>query len=174
MTELLKKRILLIVLCLSMAGAGAGAAIVLTRRASPEPTPTEKTGGGIEYDPDAGEYEEPEEETAKQGVAIPGWGTLKIPANETEVTVDFFNPEANKDLYNLTFELRLPDDSQQGYEVLYTSGLVEPGLHIQKITLSRPLEAGTYDAVVHVQPYKTDEEQTPTNNADMNTKLVVE
>lgn len=138
-----------------------------------EPTDTDQTGGvHLEIDPNASEYKEPEKESS-QGVAIPGWGTINLPANQTDVTVDFFNPEANKDLYYLTFEIRLLDDSEAGYEVLYTSGLVEPTLHVQKITLNRALSEGSYDAVIHVQPYRMDEKKTPTNNADMKTTLIV-
>lgn len=133
-------------------------------------------GVGLTIDKNAGEYVAPVEEESEipsKGVAIPGWGSLTIPENTTDVTVDFMNPEDNKDLYYLTFELRLIDDSEQGYEVLYKSGLVEPGLHIQNITLSRGLEAGEYDAIIHVQPYRMDENKTSTNNADMKTKLIV-
>lgn len=135
------------------------------------------TGGmGLTIDKNAGEYVAPvveESEVPSKGVAIPGWGSLTIPVNTNDVIVDFMNPEANADLYYLTFELRLVDDSEQGYEVLYKSGLVEPGLHIQNITLSRGLEAGEYEAIIHVQPYRMNEEKTPTNNADMKTKLIV-
>lgn len=129
------------------------------------------SGGKLNVDPNAGEYVAPETSKPEQsgGVAIPGWGYITIPAGETEVAVDFPNPEANADKYYLTFELRLKDTG----EVLYTSGLVPPGKHVQKITLSRALEEGTYKAVIHVQPYKMDAAQTPTNNADMETDLVV-
>lgn len=131
-------------------------------------------GGGLVVDPNAGEYVEPDKQGPSQGVAIPGWGTITIPTNKKDdIVVDFYNPIANKDLYYLTFELRLPDDSEQGYEVLYKSGLVEPDKHIQKINLSRPLEAGTYEAIIHVQPYRMDENKTPTNNADMKTTIIV-
>lgn len=128
-----------------------------------------------ERDPNAGEYVEPEtDNTASKGISIPGWNSLNIPEHEKEVAVDFYNPEENKGLYHLTFELRLPDESEQGYEVLYKSGLVDPGLHIQNITLSRELDAGIYDATIHVQPYRMDEQKTATNNADMQTKIIVE
>lgn len=131
-------------------------------------------GVGLTVDPNASEYMAPVvENTPSQGVAIPGWGSITIPANSTVVTVDFNNPKENSGLYYLTFELRLLDNSKEGYEVLYKSGLVEPGLHIQKINLSRSLSAGEYNAVVHVQPYRMDEAKTPTNNADMKTKLIV-
>lgn len=127
-----------------------------------------------ELDPNAGEYVEPQaEDTESGGIAVPGWNTLNIPKNEKEVTVDFYNPEENKGQYHLTFELRLPDESDKGYEVLYKSGLVDPGLHIQHITLSRELEEGIYDATLHVQPYRMDEQKTATNNADMQTQLIV-
>lgn len=121
-------------------------------------------------DSDAGDYVPPVTDNSNNGgIAIPGWASISIPAGETEVTVDFPNPEANDKKYYLTFELRLKDTG----EVLYTSGLVPPGKHIQHITLSRPLTEGTYKAVIHVQPYKMDEAQTPTNNANMETELMV-
>ena len=126
-----------------------------------------------ELDSSAGEYVKPEQQNPNGGVAIPGWGTLTIPANKTtNIKVDLFNPEANVDLYYLTFEIRLPNDSAEGYETLYKSGLVEPGLHIQEIALTRPLDAGEYDAIIHVQPYRISDKST-TNNADLKTKLIV-
>lgn len=146
-----------------------------------EPSPTdisisEEDGGeGLQKDPNAGAYVEPvKQETENSGVSVPGWSSLNIPAETSEVTtVDFFNPEENAEKYSLTFELRIPEEDGQGYEVLYTSGLVDPGLHIQKINLSRGLEAGVYDAIIHVQPYRMDENNTATNNADLQTKLIV-
>ncbi len=133
-----------------------------------------QTGGVLlTPDPDAKEENEPGMNDGPAGVAIAGWGEIVIPSDTTKIAVDFFNPEENADMYYLTFELRLPDDSAQGYEALYTSGLVAPGLHIQNITLTRALPAGEYDATIHVQPYRMDENRTPTNNADLKTKLIV-
>ncbi len=129
-------------------------------------------GQKLKVDPGAGEYVEPIEqanENQGEGIAIPGWGYITIPAGETDIAVDFPNPEANAEKYYLSFELRLKDSG----EVLYASELVPPGQTIQNITLSRALEEGNYQAVIHVQPYKMDENQTPTNNADMETELVV-
>lgn len=138
-------------------------------------TPTQPTiGTDLPIDPDAGDYVPPETKEPSQGVAIPGWGTIVIPANKSEnIVVDFYNPELNDGLYYLTFELRIADDSEQGYEVIYKSGLVEPGKHIQKISLTRGLEPGTYDAFIYVQPYRMDEYRTPTNNANLKTELIV-
>ena len=133
--------------------------------------------GGVELviDPNA-ENNPPYENdnTAEQGVAISGRGAITIPANKKEVAVDFYNPTENEGLYYLAFELRLSDEDGQGYEVLYTSGLVEPGKHINWIELSRGLKKGVYEAVVHVQPYRMNEEKTLTNNADMKIALIVQ
>ncbi len=129
--------------------------------------------GGVQLDPNQGGYTDPDLGNGKpsQGVSIPGWGTITIPANKTEVTVDFYNPKQNEGQYYLTFELRLPDGNG-GYEVLYRSGLIQAGNHIQKITLSRGLSEGIYNAVIFVQPYRMDG-ATPTNNLETQTLLVV-
>lgn len=132
------------------------------------------SGVGITIDPDANDTQSsPAEHAEEQGVAISGRDYMTIPAGQTQAAVDFYNPEDNRGLYDLTFELRLYSDHEQDYEVLYTSGLVEPGQHIQTITLSRALESGMYTAVIHVQPYRKDAQQSITNNADMKIYLIV-
>ena len=127
-------------------------------------------GGGLIIDPNAGEYVKPTQtqSTIIPSVAVPGWSSITIPANQQTVSVDFYNPERNEGQYYLTFKLILSDTG----EVLYESAAVPPGKHIQTITLTRALSAGTYDAVIHVQPYRMSDE-TPANNADMKTKLIV-
>ena len=115
---------------------------------------------------------EKEEIVTPKTVAIPGWNSISIPADYAEVYVDFYNPEANADLYYLTFEWRLLNDSEQGYEVIYKSDLIAPGESTEKITLTKAFEVGEYDTTIFVQPYKMDG-ITPTNNANMNTKLIV-
>ena len=130
-------------------------------------------GGGLVIDPNAGDYVAPEAPVEEQGVAIPGWGSITIPANKQEIDmVDFHNPTVNDGLYYLTFKLCLLNANGEISEVLWESQAVPPGKHIQKITMSRGLPAGTYDAVIHVQPYRMSDE-TPTNSANMKTKLVV-
>ena len=132
-------------------------------------TPAAQTADKLQVDPNAGDYVAPEPEEQSEGIAIPGWGSISLPAGKTAVSVDFANPDANADKYYLSFELRLKDTG----EVLCTTGLVPPGKTIQNITLARALDAGESPAVVHVQPYTMDEEQTATNNADMETTLIV-
>ena len=168
------RNVVIVILAVIIAAGG----IVLTVRTLKEKNvPVRPAGIGLTIDPDAGDYVPVTGDTAEaaQGVSIPGWASLTLPANtvNAKYCVDFYNPEANAGRYYLTFELRLPDDSPEGYEVLYTSKLVEPGKHIQSIQLERKLQAGKYRAVVHVQPYKMDGSMTPTNNADMETELIV-
>lgn len=137
---------------------------------------SENSGGGVGLviDPNSNISQSSQnDKSEEQGVAICGRGSMTIPANEREITVDFYNPDENAGLYYLTFELRLCDDSQKGYEVLYTSGLVEPGMRVDHITLSHELEKGVYKAVIHVQPYRMNREMDITNNADMETELIV-
>ena len=65
-----------------------------------------------------------------------------------------------------------PEDEPE--EVIFTTGLIPPGLYCNKVTLTREMEAGVYPAILHVQPYRMDEELSPTNNADLELLLVVE
>lgn len=127
--------------------------------------------GGVEFNVETDQSGGGESETSHQGVTIPGVAALIIPADETEVTVNFFNPEENDGLYYLTFELKV--EIEGSYRSLYTSALVEAGKRIEKITLSAPLEKGEYNAVIHIQPYRTDG-LTPTNNADIIARLTAE
>ena len=110
----------------------------------------------------------------EQGVAIWGKAVIKISAGVKEAAVDFYNPQENAGAYCMTFELKICSGSETDYETIYTSGLVEPGKHIYNITLSRALEKGNYNAIIHVQPYRIGGNHSPTNNADIRTELIVE
>lgn len=107
------------------------------------------------------------------GITVYGVSSVLIPAGETAVPVDFCNPSENEGMYYLSFELGIYTDGKDEAEILYRSGLVEPGEHIYGITLSHALEAGEYKGVLHVQPYRMDKERTLTNNADMEIGIIV-
>lgn len=130
--------------------------------------------GGLIVDVNAGEYVTPViNQTSQPGVAIPGWGSMTLPAGVTRIDRSiFYNPEANNGTYYLTFELKIPKSGSDGYETLYKSNLVPPGQYIQTFNLTRPLERGTYDAVIHVQPYRI-KDKSPTNNAEIKTTLKI-
>ena len=115
----------------------------------------------------------PSPEVAAKGVSIPGYKIMNIKADMQTVDVDLYNPEENKDYYYMSFEIRVPNSSDD-YESVYASGLVEPGNHIYNITLTRAFPVGEYDnCILHVQPYRIPD-RTPTNNADVKFKLIAE
>ena len=118
-------------------------------------------------DPNAGPSPTPS--PTVPGIAIPGWAGLSMPAGVTEADVPLYNPDANADWYYLTFELQLKETG----EVLFSTGLIPPDLYCNKVTLSRPLEIGTYECTMIVQPYFIREVPTPTNNAVFDIQLSV-
>ena len=138
-----------------------------------EPSPTVE----LQIDPNAGELVTPTPAPTEPGVAIPGWGSITLPAGVTEAATTLKNPEANEGWYYLTFELRLPtvdeETGEESYEVLFTTGLIPPGQYCNQVTLTRALEPGEYNVILHVQPYRMSD-KTPTNNADTETLLIVE
>lgn len=121
---------------------------------------------------------EPNTDTAVQGsvgtnlpeIAIPGWGAIRLPAGALEADVALHNPDVNKGFYDLSFTLKLADSGEE----IFTTGPIAPGYKCTRVTLTRELEPGEYDAVFFVQPYLQDEDQTPTNNAEMKILLIVE
>ena len=128
-------------------------------------------GDGLVVDPNASEYVPP---TQAPGVAIPGFGSMTIPANTKNLKgVNLYNPDKNAGYYYLTFTLSLLDENGEVSETLYESQLVPPGLYLQDITLSRGLAPGKYDAVMFVQPYRI-ADISPTNNVDLKFTLNVE
>ena len=176
-------RLTLLIVILALIVAVAAALVVWQRNRAadrldaadqtPQPTATTR----LEIDPNAGALITPEPTLAEPGVAIPGWGSITLPAGVTEADTALKNPEANEGWYYLTFEMRLPtvdeETGEESYEVLFTTGLIPPGQYCNKVTLNRPLEAGEYNVILHVQPYRISD-QSPTNNADMETLLIVE
>ena len=137
--------------------------------AAPNDGGSSSQGGGLVIDPNAGEYVKP----VVPGVTIPGFGEMTIPANTKELKgINLHNPSKNEGWYYLTFKLSLLDKNGEVSETLYESQLVPPGLYIQDITLSRGLAPGTYEAVMHVQPYRI-ADNIPTNNANMRVTIIV-
>lgn len=145
--------------------------------AIPAATATPAPTAELEIDPNAGELLTPTPAPTEPGVAIPGWGSITLPAGVTEAATTLKNPEANEGWYYLTFEMRLPtvdeETGEESYEVLFTTGLIPPGQYCNQVTLTRALEPGEYNVILHVQPYRMSD-KTPTNNADTETMLIVE
>lgn len=127
----------------------------------------EKTQGGMILDENAEQYDpEASLETDGNGIAIPGYGVIYFPENETDVQITLYNPEQNTCLFQ--FELYIDDESQP----IASTDLVEPGKAVSEVTLSRALEAGTYTLSIKVLTYAVDT-FAPLNNAMVRTQLSV-
>lgn len=125
--------------------------------------------GEPDIDPNAGEWmgQQPEDKGgAATGIKIPGYPSITLPANQTDVTVALLNPEGNPCYF--AFELVLKDTG----ETLYKSKLVPPGQAITSITLSRALDAGEYDATIKISTTSL-ADQSPMNGANVETVLIV-
>jgi len=127
--------------------------------------------GGIVLDLDSSAKayvgEMPEDKSgSKPGIQIPGYSSIAIPANTTNVNIALLNPEGNPCYF--TFELVLMDTG----ESLYGSKMVEPSNYIEQITLSKPLAKGEYKAIIKVRTYSL-EDLVPMNDANVETILIV-
>lgn len=99
-------------------------------------------------------------------ITIPGFKKWNIPAGETVVASEFYNPEHNPCYFVLTVSLK--DSGDQIYE----SDYLKPGQHLYEVTLERPMEAGTYEAVLNYQTYSPID-FSPMNGAAVPFSLVV-
>lgn len=84
---------------------------------------------------------------------------------DQKVTIEI---TCKSECYYMTFGLYLSNKDQ----LLYQSGLVSPGKYIQKMQMKQSLEAGTYDAYVICQPYRSDK-KTKTNQGVVKITLTV-
>ena len=99
-----------------------------------------------------------------ENIAIPGYEKLDFAAGKTAQTVNLKNPPTNACYFR--FSLIVND------ETLWTSDYIEPGEAVKRLTLSRALDKGGYDATLHYDCY-TLNDKTPLNGADLKLKLNV-
>ncbi len=136
-------------------------------------TPDNSGGMGLTVDPYSGSFVQPEkavEDTESTGgIAIPGWGSIHIQAGEKLVDVNLENPIDNEGKYYLSFSVHLKGEDK----ALAETGLIQPGESALKLSLSKALEPGEYEAVVLVQPYRM-ADGSATNNAEIETILIAE
>lgn len=113
-------------------------------------------------------------ETAKAIQAIaPYEGDKEVTVTCEDGTTKTYTVNGMQNYYYMTFALYLDNSANGGEdEMLYQSGLVEPGMYIQQMEMTRALDAGTYDAYVVIQPYQSDK-TTPTNSGTVKITLTV-
>ncbi len=100
------------------------------------------------------------------GIAIPGYESITIDANQTDVKVNFQNPEGNPCYFVIS--LMLSDGT-----VLYQSKMIEPGKGLYDITLAKALESGEYGAKVKYETYALGD-LSPMNGAEVEIVLIAE
>lgn len=98
------------------------------------------------------------------GIAIPGYKSITVAANQADVKVNFNNPKTNPCYFVISLVL---DDGT----VLYQSKMVEPGKGIYDITLSQALSPGEYGAAVKYETYSLTD-LTPMNGAEVQIALI--
>jgi len=130
--------------------------VLLIARCAPEQDAS--IGKGVVFEPNSTAQAQGSVGTNMAEIAIPGWGAIKLPAGTLEAEVALHNPDANTGYYDLSFTLKLADSEEE----IFTTDPIAPGYKCTHVTLTRELEPGEYDAILFVQPYLQDEDQTPT------------
>lgn len=151
--------------------AAAGFLIRNAVLANAEPETTTKAYG--EVDPNAvygiPDISVPDKiDTKGREIEIVGIPSMKFKAGELEQTHILTNPEGNPCYFQI--EIVLLDTN----EVIYTSKLLPPGYSISKFNITRPLEAGTYSAMVKFNTFTFDKEQKRLNGGQSKTTIYVE
>ena len=156
-----KKKITILVVILVLAAASAG--IYWYTR------PKEVTNYDAEFEEDQERPDSTDQEgSVADGIQIPGYKSITIPAGTKDVSVELMNPEENQVYFQISFYL--PDTE----ETIYTSRMIKPGQHLYEITLDKEMAAGEYPLTVRYDTFSADEEMTPRNGAEVNCTLIVE
>lgn len=156
-----KKKITILVVILVLAAAAAG--IYWYTR------PKEVTNYDAEFEEDQERPDSTDQEgSVADGIQIPGYKSITIPAGTKDVSVELMNPEENQVYFQISFYL--PDTE----ETIYTSRMIKPGQHLYEITLEKEMEAGEYPLTVRYDTFSADEAMTPRNGAEVNCTLIVE
>lgn len=101
----------------------------------------------------------PAEEDTPAQIAIPGYEGLTLQAGAKKQSLRLPNPAENHCYFQIS--LYLADDT-----LLWQSDLIKPGKTSAPITLSRPLDPGTYPgATLRYACFRLDREKTPLNGA---------
>ena len=148
--------------CVLLIGAG----LYLTRNNKQETQESPDSAFVPDLDPDAS-TQEAKESDPPEGIRIPGYPSITIPADTKDVTVNLMNPEGNPCYF--TFEIVLNDTD----ETIYTSKMVEPGKAITEVTLEKALAAGEYPATIKITTASLTD-GSAMNGANVETTLIAQ
>lgn len=164
---------------LALAGLIAGMTHIIKTNSEPDTTTTQPP---LILDTNAeegeGKLELPEKiDTSTKNVTIVGIPEMNFKAGKKEQNVILTNHKKNEGVCFMEFTIYLDKNSNKKIddadEMIYKSGLVQPGYSISKFSINRTLEVGEYDAVVMQQPYSFDQQRTKLNNMVVATKIIV-
>jgi len=99
-------------------------------------------------------------------IAIPGFETITLKADETKQEVNFHNPDSNDCYFKMTL---IHSDGSP----LWTSELIEPGKGMYEIELETALTAGEFQNAVLKYECFSLTDQSPLNGSEINLKLIV-
>lgn len=108
------------------------------------------------------------ENTDPESITVPGVSVLRMEAGQQTVEYPLINPEGNTCYMKYTIR-----ESETG-EVLYESGLIEPGSAVLTFDLNRTLDAGTYGILVKVDTSDINDYTVELNGAEIPAELIVE
>ena len=106
-----------------------------------------------------------EEADKPEGIRIPGYPSITVPADTTDIEMNLENPVGNPCYF--TFEIVLSDTG----ETIYKSDMVEPGKAITNVKLQHPLATGEHNAVIKISTASLTDGKTM-NGANVETVLV--
>lgn len=98
------------------------------------------------------------------GIIIPGFSSLSIDANQTNVYLNLYNPSGNTCCFVIS--LILEDGT-----VLYQSGTLLPGELVGNAVISQPMPSGHYNATVRYEAFDA-YDLSPLNNAEIEITLI--
>ena len=162
-----KRKAALIIIIIVIAAAVA-AGIIISRNVGPGNPATQAKEPDLDEDAVnwQGEKTQQDEGGVSEGIAIPGYKSISLKADQTEQSVNLFNPESN-DCY-FVISLILPDGTR-----IWQSKMIPPGKGLYQITLDQTVPAGSYeDSILKYECYKMDDDLTKLNGGEV--KLVLE
>ena len=124
-------------------------------------------GNGNGLDPNAEDYEPSfdfQETADPNHIALPGYEEITITAGTDTAYVALWNPPSNP----CYFQFQMVYDD----EVLYESGLIEPGKAVTEVPLGRTFDAGIYDLNIVINTFSLEDGETPMNGGNIECSLV--
>lgn len=124
---------------------------------------------GPKLDSSAVAYKMPEgvgENSDPNSIMIPGFGSLTMKANTSDLYSTLVNPSGNQCYFR--YELRIHDTQ----ELIYRSDLIKPGMAITNVKLLRTMEAGEYDIDIIVKTADLDDVEKELNGGEIAVKLI--